>query len=301
MQIESFRTFCELVETGSFSRAAKKNFISQSAVSQQIAQFEIEFKCQLLDRTKRPFELTEAGQLFYEACKDIVARYQKFRNNLSTLTNLKTKNIKIAAIFSIGMHSLQKYVKDFMGKFGDVHVEVDFCPGAKIYEDILSGEIDIGLVAIPKKDKNIIVYDFIEEPLVLVCSSEHELAWRKQIDIHSLAMQKFIAFGTDVPTRKLIDDTLKKYGVVVNTVMEFDNTETIKRAIEINAGVSILPEPTIRSEVKNKTLVSIELINEKIHRPTGIIVNKNRKFPESTIYMINLLKNASLSGKVFEV
>jgi LysR family transcriptional regulator, transcriptional activator of the cysJI operon len=299
MQIESLNIFCNLVETGSFSRAAEKNFISQSAVSQQIAQFEMEFKCQLLDRSKRPFELTEAGQLFYESCKDIVSRYQKFRNSLTSLTSQKAGTIKIGAIFSIGMHSLQRYIKEFMSKFPNIKVVVDFCPGIKIYEDILDGGIDIGLVAIPHNDKNIIVHDFIDEPLVLVCSPENELAWKKQIDIHSLAMQKFIAFGKDVPTRKLIDDILKRYGVVVNMVMEFDNTETIKRAVEINSGVSILPEPTIRLEVANKSLVSIDFLNEKIYRPTGIVVNKNRKFPESTKYMISLLKSASAVGKNF--
>ncbi len=295
MQVESMKIFCDLVEFKSFSRAAEKNLISQSAVSQQLGQFETEFRCQLIDRSKRPFELTETGNLFYETCQDVISRLHKFKSDTNSLSSKSKGRIKIGAIFSIGMHSLQGYIKKFMSRYPSVSVDVDFYKSSQIYHDILSGDIDIGLVAVPRKDKNIELMDFVNEKLVLVCNRDHPFADKFEIDIHELQMQRFISFGYDVPTRDLIDDILKKHSVVVNSAMEFDNTETIKRAVEIGSGVCILPENTIQSEIQSGTLRAINFSNESFYRPTGIIIRKNKVFAESTRYLVELLRQKSIS------
>jgi DNA-binding transcriptional LysR family regulator len=155
---------------------------------------------------------------------------------------------------------------------------------------VLSGEIDIGLVAIPRRDKRLEVYDFADEPLVLVCSPNHPLAGESQIDIHKVQFERFIAFEKDTPTRKWIDSILQRYNIVVRPVMEFDNVETIKRAIEINAGISILPENTIVQEVGSRTIKAITISNERFVRPTGIIILKDKILGQPARYFIELLR-----------
>jgi DNA-binding transcriptional LysR family regulator len=154
----------------------------------------------------------------------------------------------------------------------------------------MSGELDIGLVAAPKRDKRLDVYEFEDEPLVLVCSVKHPLANQSYIDIHKLQFERFIAFETGVPSRNWIDGIFQRYNIVIRPVMEFDNVETIKKAVEINSGVSILPRPDILQELAAGTIRAIEFSNEKFFRPTGIIVRKDRVYSMDTRYLIELLR-----------
>ena len=290
MHIDILKVFCDLADLRSFSRTAEKNLLSQSAVSQQLAQLELTHKCQLINRKKRPIELTKAGQLLYEASKDILDRYEQFKDELNALQKSSSSRVNVAAIFSIGMHTLPGYVKKFMVRYPDVNVHIEYFSASRIYELVLSGNVDIGLVAVPKKDKRLEVYDFEDEPLVMVCSPKHPLSDERQIDIHRLQFEKFMAFEKGVPTRAWIDGILERYNVVVRPVMEFDNIETIKRAVEINSGVSILPQTAVLHELSSGTMKALTFSNEKFIRTTGIILRKGKIIGQAGRYFIELLR-----------
>jgi DNA-binding transcriptional LysR family regulator len=291
MHIETLKIFCDLAETLSFSKTAEKNLLSQSSVSQQLAQLELQYKCQLIDRKKRPISLTKEGQFLFNAGKDIIERLETLNSELNKLKNSTSGRINVAAIYSIGMHTLPNYLKHFMAKYPNIHVHVEYLSADKIYESVLSGEIDIGLVAVPKRDKRLEVYDFEFEPLTLVCSPKNPLANEKQVDIHKVEFERFIGFSNDVPTRGWIDGILQRYGITVRPVMEFDNIETIKRAVEINTGISILPQIAVISEVNAGTLKAIPFVNEAFTRPTGIIFRKDKVFGQAARYLLELLQN----------
>ena len=297
MHIETLKVFCDLADLRSFSRTAEKHLLSQSAVSQQLAQLELAHKCQLIDRKKRPIELTKAGQLFYQASKDMLDRYEQLKSELSTLQKSSVSRINVAAIFSIGMHTLPDYVKKFMVSYPDVNVHIEYFSASRIYELVLSGDVDIGLVAVPKRDKRLDVYDFEDEPLVLVCSPKHPLSYESQVDIHKLQFERFIAFEKGVPTRAWIDNILGRYNIVVRPVMEFDNIETVKRAVEINSGISILPQTAILQELGSGTIKAIAFSNEKFVRPTGIILRKGKILGQAGRYFIELLRKKPQSMK----
>ena len=290
MHIETLKIFCDLADSRSFSKTAEKHLLSQSAISQQLAQLELAHKCQLIARKKRPIELTTAGQVFYKAAKDILERHDQLRTELNALKTGVETRINVAAIFSIGMHSLPDYVKKFMIRYPTVNMHIEYFSADKVYELVLNGEFDIGLVAVPRKDKRLDVYEFEEEPLVLVCSPKHPLAGESKADIHKLQFEHFIAFEKDVPTRVWIDNILSRYSTVVRPVMEFDNIETVKRAVEINAGVSILPQAAVVQEVAGGTLKAIPFSNERFIRPTGVIVRKGRTLSQAARYLIELLR-----------
>jgi DNA-binding transcriptional LysR family regulator len=297
MHIETLKVFCDLADLRSFSRTAEKHLLSQSAVSQQLAQLELAHKCQLIDRKKRPIELTKAGQLFYRASKDMLDRHEQLKNELSSLQKSSVSRINVAAIFSIGMHTLPDYVKKFMVSYPDVNVHIEYFSASRIYELVLSGDVDIGLVAVPKRDKRLDVYDFEDEPMVLVCSPKHPLSYESQVDIHRLQFERFIAFEKGVPTRAWIDNILGRYNIVVRPVMEFDNIETVKRAVEINSGISILPQTAILQELGSGTIKAIAFSNEKFVRPTGIILRKGKILGQAGRYFIELLRKKPQSMK----
>jgi DNA-binding transcriptional LysR family regulator len=290
MHVETLKVFCDLADLRSFSKTAEKHILSQSAISQQLAQLELMYKCQLINRKKRPIELTKEGQLLYQASKDILERYEQLQSELHALKSSADGRLNVAAIFSIGMHTLPHHIKKFIVRYPNINVHIEYFSADKIYEMILNGEADIGLVAVPKKDKRLDVYDSEDELLVLACSPKHPLATESQIDIHKLQFERFIAFEKDSPTRRWVDNILERYNVVIRPVMEFDNVETIKRAVEINAGISILPENSIVQEVGSGTIKSMSFSNEKFFRPTGIIIRKGKFLSQAGRFFIELLR-----------
>ena len=283
----------DLAELRSFSRTADKNNLSQSAVSQQLAQLETIHKCRLVNRKKRPVELTKEGKLLCKAGKDILERHEQLKSELNALKPTTADRINIGAIVSIGMHTLPGYVKKFMAKKPKVHIHVEYLNASRIYELVLSGDIDIGLIAVPQRDKRLEVYNFDDEPLVLVCSPRHPLAHQSQTDIHNIQFERFIGFEKAVPTRGWIDSILERYNIVIEPVMEFDNIETLKRAIEINSGISILPRPAIEQEVSSGTIKAMPFSNEHFFRPTGIITRKDRILSRSCRAFLELLLEKS--------
>jgi len=290
MHLEILKVFCDLAELRSFSKTAEKHLLSQSAVSQQLAQLELTHKCQLVNRKRRPIELTKQGELLYAAAKEMLERYAQLHSELNSLAASTGTRINVAAIFSIGMHALPDYVKRFMVKYPRVNVHIEYLEADKIYGLVLAGEVDVGLVAVPRRDRRLDVYGFQDEPLVLVCSPRHPLANLSEVDIHKVQFERFIAFEENIPTRMWIDGILHRYSIVVRPVMEFDNIETIKRAVEINSGVSILPRTAILQELASGTIRAIDFSNEKFVRPTGIIVRKGRILGPAGRYFIELLR-----------
>ena len=294
MQIETFKIFCDLVDTGSFSKAAALNTITQSAVSQQIRSLENRFKVTLIERGRRNFSLTPEGQAFLGVSKEILDIYDHLGDRLHELQNIIAGDLKIATIYSIGLHELPPFLKEFRKQHRDVEVSVEYRRSSEVYAMVLNGEADLGLVSYPAKRKGILMEPFTEDRLVLICHPDHRLASRKEIRIQELEGEKFIAFEPDLPTRKILDRHLKEQGVSINQTMEFDNIETVKRAVEIENGVSIVPQNTVADEAGSGTLVSIEIKDPELWRPLGILLKRNRSRSPALREFINMLQKGPL-------
>ena len=180
--------------------------------------------------------------------------------------------------------------------FTDDKAPIEWITNDMILRFMLSGEVDIGLVAVPTRDKRLDVYDFVNEPMVLACSPKHAFAHEQGVDMHRLQFERFVAFEKGVPTRVWIDSMLSRYNMVIRPAIEFDNIETIKRAIEINSGVSILPETTISQEVASRTLCAVPFLNEAFSRPTGIVVRKGKVLGQAGRYFIDLMRGEVTPG-----
>src|SRR5215475_10920977 len=249
MQIESLKVFCDLAETESFTKAAQINGVTQSAVSQQISSLERQFKSLLIERSKKKFRLTREGQMLYEFSKQIIQTYDSLHSKLQELNDIISGTIRVATIYSIGLHDLPPYIKKFLKSYPTVHVHVEYRRANQVYEDVLSNVVDLGLVAYPTKETKLETVPLRRDPMVLICHPQHPFAKLKNLKLKAISGQKFIGFEPDIPTRKALDRILKEHGVAVHNVMEFDNIETVKRAVEIDAGISIVPSSTITQEV----------------------------------------------------
>jgi len=276
MQIENFKIFADLVETKSFSKSAKLNGITQSAVSQQARAMERHFKTLLIDRSQKQFQLPREGQRVYEAANEILHTYEKLLSELQEMKKVISGTIRISTVYSIGLHELPPFIKKFLHDFPSVNVRIEYRRSNLVYEDILHNSVDFGLVAFPVKQRQIEVLPFRNDHLVLITHPQHPLAKRAEIDIRDLSGQKVIGFDPDIPTRKAVDAIFRDHNLEIEPVMEFDNIETVKRAVEIDHGVAIVPQATVAQEQKQGTLSVIRFRGKDFTRPLAILHRKGR-------------------------
>ena len=153
--------------------------------------------------------------------------------------------------------------------------------------------MDLGLVAYPVKDPKLAIVPLRKEPLVLICHPQHPFARLKKVKLKELTGQKMVGFEPDIPTRKALDRILKMHGVAVKYVMEFDNVDTVKRAVEIDAGVSIVPEVTIMQEIAKQTLVAVPIADGDFYRPTAAIYKRKKVLSPAMKQFLTVLKEAA--------
>lgn len=290
MQIESLKVFCDLAETESFTKAAQINHVTQSAVSQQISSLERLFRSLLIERSKKHFRLTREGQVLYDYSKQVIQTYDSLHSKLQEIKEIISGTIRLATIYSIGLHDLPPYLKKFLKAYPTVNVHVEYRRANQVYEDVIGNVVDLGLVAYPVRDSKLEIYPLRKDPLVLICHPQHPLAKSKTLKLKSLTGEKFIGFEPDIPTRKALDKILKDHSVQVRHVMEFDNIETVKRAVEIDAGVAIVPQGTVVQEVSKQTLAQVALDDGEFFRPLAAIYKKNKVLSPAMKQFLAVLK-----------
>jgi DNA-binding transcriptional LysR family regulator len=297
MHIQNFKTFCDLVETQSFSKAARLNEVTQSAVSQQLKAMESFYDMLIVDRNQKKFRLTQQGTTLYTTFKEILNLYEKLNCQILEMRNVVSGSIQISTVNSIGLHELPPYLKSFMKEFPSVNARVEYRRANLVYEDVLHGSADLGLVAFPVKHKDLTVIPFATDELIVAMNPDHPLAEKKNLSMEELKGVEFIAFEKDIPTRKATDEILRQSDVEISIVMEFDNVETVKRALEINAGVAIIPKNTVANEVERNQLVTCKLDSGKHIRPLSIIHKKSRMLTPALRSFIDKMMGSTLENE----
>jgi DNA-binding transcriptional LysR family regulator len=290
MQFEALKVFCDVVRHGSFSAAALDNDLSQSAVSQIISQLEKRLGVQLIRRFPRPLEATSLGREYYEGCQGLVEQYSELEASIRQAQAKLAMDVRVAAIYSVGLGDMGQLIERFAEHQPGSHVHIDYLHPDRVYEKVLDGTADFGLVSFPRKSRDLIVLPWRQEEMVLVCAPRHPLAKQHSVKPAQLAGEKYVGFEKGLVIRRQVDRFLREQQVAVDVTLEFDNIENIKEAIEISAGVALLPEPTLRREVKTGTLVAIRLHGCRFYRPLGIIHRRHRKLSATSLGFIELLQ-----------
>ncbi|HEX8491497.1 MAG TPA: LysR family transcriptional regulator [Pyrinomonadaceae bacterium] len=291
MQIETLKIFCDLVETQSFSQAAEMNFVTQSAVSQQVRGLEEKFKRRLLERVRgrREVRLTDAGESFHQESLKVLEAYRRLQESMRGLDGTVSGTVRVATVYSVGLHELPPAVRRFMELYPSAKIDLEYSRTTRVVRDVLSGAVDLGVVAYPEKRRGLSVVQLPGDRLVLICPPSHPLAARKKIRATELKEQGFVLFERDIPTRRATDRILKSHGVTVRRVAEFDNIETIKRAVEVGFGAAIVPRPSVLDEQRSGQLAVVQLAEPEWTRTVGIIHRSDRTLGIAARKFIELL------------
>jgi DNA-binding transcriptional LysR family regulator len=233
---------------------------------------------------------TREGQVFFDGCRKIIDRYDALEDEVRSLHEQVAGRVRVAAIYSVGLHHMSRYLQEFMSQHPKANVRLEYLHPERVLESVEHGEADIGVVSYPRSTRTIHAEPWREEPMVLVCAPGHAFARRETIQLAALDGQAMVSFDPDLVIRHEIDRVLAARGVEPNVVMEFDNIETIKRAIEIDAGVALLPEPTVLREVAAGTLASVRIGDEELVRPLGIIHARGKPLAPTVRRFIELLR-----------
>jgi LysR family transcriptional regulator, transcriptional activator of the cysJI operon len=261
VQIETLKIFCDLVETGSFSQAAERNFVTQSAVSQQVRGLEEKFKRRLLERVRgrRDIHLTEAGETFYGASREVLRAYDELNERMRALTGTVSGTVRVATVYSVGLHELPPVVREFMGLYPQAKIDLEYSRTTRVVRD------------------------------VLICPPAHPFAKKKKIKATDLQGRPFVLFERDIPTRRATDRILRAHNVSVERAAEFDNIETIKRAVEVGLGLAIVPRPSVLDEQRSGQLAVVPLAEPEWRRTVGVIHRSDRVLGTATRKFVELL------------
>ena len=290
MQLESLKMFVDVVETGSFSRAAQLNHVTQSAVSQQIRALESRYEQRLLSRSARQVTPTPAGDRLFRGCKEILARFSEVEQEITEQAAEVSGTCAVSSIYSVGLHELHTIQRELLRSHPKVNFRLNYRRSDQVYDDVILGAADLGLVAYPQLRAGVDIVPFREDKLTVILPPGHPLASKAKVTMAALAACPFIGFDREAPSRKGIDKLFRDKGIELQTTMEMDNVETIKRAVELGLGVAILPSPTVQQEATSGMLITKALAEGVFTRPIGILVRKGKYLSRAAQAVLDAFK-----------
>lgn len=293
MHLKSLKIYCDVVRHRSFSKGAEVNGISQSSTSQVVHQLEEHLGAQLIDRSRRPFVLTEEGERYYEGCATLLRRYTELEQEIRSLHQHAESRVTVASIYSVGLGTMSQYLQSFSMRQPQREIRLEYLHPERVYEMVESDQADLGIVSYPHGSRTLATIPWREEPMVIVVAPTHPLADRTRAPLEALRGERLVMLQRGLRIRDEIDHALELRHVEVQVVMEFDNIETIKRAVELGENCSLLPEPTVRREVEAGTLVAIPLAGQQLVRPLGFIHRRDRQLSETAQQFVELLQQNS--------
>ncbi|WP_225409989.1 LysR family transcriptional regulator [Stigmatella hybrida] len=295
MQLESLKMFCDVVETGSFSRAAQLNHVTQSAVSQQIRALENRYEQKLLSRSARQVTPTPAGERLFRGCKEILARFAEVEQEIREQAAEVQGTTTVSTIYSVGLHELQSVQKQLLKTHPKVNMRLNYRRNDQVYDDVILGAAEIGIVAYPQPRAGVDILPFRDDKLAVVCAPSHPFSSKAKVSLTALSGVPFIAFDREAPTRKALDRLFREKNLDLNPVMEMDNVETIKRAVEMGLGVAILPLSTCQAEVQANSLVVKPFAEGTVSRPIGLLIRKGKYLDRASAAVLDAFKLAAAS------
>lgn len=294
--MQTIRLFVEVARCRSFSKAAEMFGISQSAASQRIGQLERRLGVKLIDRSVRPFELTQAGELYLVGAADTLKQFDQIEREVSSLglTGEKLEGtVRVAAIYSAGIDLLSQLRDRFLKEQQEVQVELSYLKPDQVHQAVLDKRADLGIVSFPQRFSKVVVQPLREEAMAVVCRPDHALAQRKTVAANELTGLDKAGYDADLPIAKHVHRYLKDNGAAPKISHRFDNMDTLKSAVAVTDRFAIMPVRCVQREVEADTLRAIRL-TPKLTRPMGVLTRSgiDDLAPAAKAFLNELLRTA---------
>ena len=296
MDLDQLHTFLEVVRLKSFSKAAQTCYRTQPAISAQVRQLEQELHTSLFDRLGTKIALTPAGKIFAEHAEQILELRRRAQDTINELERVPRGELVIAANEATCIYVLPSVFSVYKKKFPNVQISVDRSYGARVVEAVLDNLADFGITQLPIQEKKLQVAQIHSDEIVLLLPGRHPLANKKHVlpaDVagHPLLLPKS---GT---TRSRLNAWLEPVEREVQTSMELDSTEMIKRFVMAGLGFSFLAASHCREEVASGKLSAVPLGPEPMYRNVALIYRKDKALSKAALGFIQvILEHAGNDG-----
>jgi DNA-binding transcriptional LysR family regulator len=286
--LDHLQLFRDIAHSRSISKGAQLNEVSQSAASQHLQELERQLGVPLVDRRTRPLTLTQAGRLYHEFCRDVLRLRREFNVALEAQKGEVRGEVRVASIYSVGLSEMTCLESEFSRRWPEAKLSVEYLRPEKVYEAVEAETVDLGLVSYPEPSKEVKVTSWRDERMVVAVNPSHSLAGRAVVAPAELAGLAFVGFDQDLPIARHVRQFLRESGVEVDQVLHFDNIQTMKEAVTLGSGLSILPERILQADVEQGRLRAIAL-EPGLSRPLGILQLRRKKLNRVTQSFLNLL------------
>ena len=290
MDLNQLKSFLEIVREGSFTKAAKKLFLTQPALSLQIKAVEEELGVQLFERGGRQIHLTDAGQTLLSRAEEILGLVEQTRQEVVSLKELRSGRLTLGSTEANCLYVLPAIVKSFREKFPEVDIRLTSRKSAELVNLVAEGAIDFGIATLPVSHPRIETSPLFWRQDVAVCRRGHPLTEKHRVTPEDLVEYPLLLLEVGSTSRKLIDGMFAEMDLVPKNVMELGSVEAIKQFVAIDLGVSIVPELALEREVKDGQLHAMRL-SWLPARHVGVIQRKNAYVSPASRMFLKLLKN----------
>ncbi len=290
MNIQILRLVRDIAHFHSISKAARAHTLSQSAASQALAELERELDVELFDRRRRPLEVTAAGRLYLDYCREVLRKDDELKASIAQLKKHANGTVRVAAIYSVGLSEMSQIEERFQARFPDAELQVQYLRPERVWQAILDDQADLGLMSYAESSREVVAIPWRDEEMVVAVAPHHPLAREHSIPISAIEGNVFVGFDDDLPIQDQIDRCLREHKVTVDISLRFDNVEMIKQAVAHGAGVSIMPERVMREDILQGRLMALKLEPAELYRPVRIVHRRRKVFHEVAHGLLDLLR-----------
>ena len=231
MDLVLLRSFLAVADSGAITDAAERIGVTQPALSRRLQQLEDHLGVVLIERNRKGARLTEIGRLVFDEAKAITARYDQMRERIASHRQLQGGTVRIGGGATAVSFVLPQAIAAFRERHPEVRFQLREAGSSEVARDVVAGRLELGLVTLPVRDRELDVTPLITDRVVLVCRHDHPLTQRRRVRIADLADQPFVAFEAASALRQIIDGQLRRAGVEVNVVMELRSIPAILRMV----------------------------------------------------------------------
>jgi LysR family transcriptional activator of glutamate synthase operon len=289
MELSQLKTFRLVAEILNFTRASERLHMTQSAVSHQIKALESELGEPLFIRAKRGVKLSRAGKIALAYVERILDDVENLRESVSGQKAKLKGRVRAAAATQAFVYLFDPLFEAFMRTHTGIEVSYRTTVSTEqTIADILNGVADVGFASLPIYSPNLQVTELFEDELVLVVGRKHELAVKKKISAQEIEHERLILFERGASVRRATDNFFKQVEIKPDVAMESNDTYFIKRMVEKGMGISLLPNWTVRDELKAGKLAKLKIDGHKLRR-TVAMVSLGRFQPSATRAFVDFI------------
>lgn len=271
MEIRQLRAFVAIAESGTFTAGALRVHVTQAAISMQIRQLETEIGARVFVRAPRHVILTEAGEHLLRRARQMLREHDAAIDEIAELAGAERGRIRIGSASAMVLtDQLPAILTELRKQHPRAEIGVTSGTSEALVEQILAGELDIAFVSLPVDARGIQTERLSEDQLVAIASPRHKLAKQKTISAYTLAGERLILGERGGNTRRLIDQFFAQAGVTLRVAMELSRQAAIRRMVEEDMGVGIVPLQSVKDDVDKGKLVSWWIEGAEINWELGL-------------------------------